>query len=122
MVQGDHFGGQALIIDQGKPTYIYNSGDAPHALVLAPAEPIPAGQHVIRVTFTPRGQGKRGTAIDLMVDGKSVARAETDALARGRGDAYVGRRGIAPLYYDPQLPQIAPKCSCTIDFVTIAKN
>jgi arylsulfatase len=122
MVQGDHFGGQALIVDQGRPTYIYNSGEGPHALVLAPDAPVAPGRHDIAVTFSAPGGGRRGTAIALMIDGKTVAHAETDALARGRGDAYVGRRGITPLYYDPQLPQIAEICSCTIDFVTIEKT
>jgi arylsulfatase len=119
LVQGDHFGGQALIMDQGKPTYLFNPGDSSRVLRLAPDAPIPAGRHEIVVTF--KGLGRQGTTLDMLVDGKGIAHLETPLAVRGRGDAFIGRKGISPLYYDPQQPVIADACSCTIEVVTLER-
>jgi len=118
LVQGDHFGGQALIIDQGRPVYLFNPGDSGRIQRLGPDAPIPAGHHEIVVTFK---AAQQGTTLEMLVDGKSVAHLETPLAVRGRGDAYIGRKGIAPLYFDAQQPVIADSCTCTIDVVTLER-
>jgi arylsulfatase len=121
LVQGDHFGGQGLVIDQGRPTYIYNPGDVDQVVKLQAPEALAAGQHVIAVAFKPAG-GRVGVHIDLMVDGKSVARTEVGFSVRGRGAAYIGRPGIAPLMDGPTAPEMPASCGCTISFVKIEKS
>jgi arylsulfatase len=119
LVQGDHFGGQALILDQGRPTYIFNSGDSEHLLrVIAPA-PLAPGQHDVSVSFKPTERG--GALVELAVDGKPVAQSPAAVAPRGRGEAYIGRRGIAPLFYDAQLPAIPERCGCEIEAVQIER-
>jgi len=118
LVQGDHFGGQALVIDQGRPTYIYNPGDMEHVVKLQSPEALDAGRHAIAVAFKPAG-GRIGSVIDLMVDGKSVAQTQVDFPVRARGSAYIGRAGVAPLMDGPTMSE---SCGCTIDFVKIEKS
>jgi arylsulfatase len=120
LVQGDHFGGQGLVLDQGRPTYIYNPGDMDHVYRVQAPEALGPGQHEIVVAFGP-GTGP-GDVVDLMVDGKSVAQMRTPGPVRGRGAAYVGRSGIAPLVDGVYAPVIPASCGCTIAKVTIEKH
>ncbi len=116
LVQGDHFGGQALLIDQGRATYIYNPGDMDHVLKLQAPEALGAGRHEIAVAFKPAASGAVGAVIELMVDGKRVAQATADFPVRGRGSAYIGRPGIAPIMYGATAPEIPASCGCSIEF------
>ncbi len=118
LVQGDHFGGQALLLEGGKPTFVFNPlGSTDHLLRLQAAEPLMAGPHALAVEFRP--SGVQGATIDLMVDGHSVAQAAVERLLRARGDAYVGRAGIAPFMPGPTM---APACGCVIEFVKIERS
>jgi arylsulfatase len=120
LVQGDHFGGQGLVLDQGRPTYIYNPGDMEHVYKLQAPEPLAAGPHEIAVAINP-GTGP-GDVVDLIVDGKSVAQMRTPGPVRGRGSAYVGRSGIAPLADGAYAPVIPAACGCTIASVKVEKR
>jgi len=121
LVQGDHFGGQALLLDQGRPLYVYNPGESSHVVKLEAPEPLTAGPHAVTVEFTP-GERAPGAVIDLKVDGRSVARTETSFPVRSRGDAYVGRPGVAPILDGPEQPTIGAACSCSIQYVKVERT
>ena len=119
LVQGDHFGGQALVIEEGRPTYIFNPGDMTHTVTLQAPDVLPAGKHQISVTLG-AGKNGKGSSIDLVVDGKSVAHTDVEYNVGGRSASYVGRAGIAPLLNgDSRLPAT---CSCDIGSVTVEKT
>ena len=121
-VQGDHFGGQGLLIRDGMPTYVLNPGDMRQVVLVRAAQPLAPGRHLIEVAFMPATGPGAATTIDLRVDGKSVGSVQTRAAIRGRGDAYVGRAGIAPLLDGPEWASLPPACECNIDRVTIERN
>ena len=119
LVQGDHFGGQALLLEGGKPTFIYNPlGGSDHVLKLQSATPLAAGEHELVVGFA--AKGPQGATIQLSVDGQVVAEAAVDRYFRVRGDAYVGERGVAPLLDGGD--GLAASCGCAIGSVTIEKS
>ncbi len=120
LTQGDHFGGQGLLLDQGRPTYIYNPGDMEHLVKLQAPQPLGAGRHQIAVVFG-AGEG-RGSAVDLRVDGQSVASLRTPFAVGGRGAAYIGRPGIAPLVDGSNAPAMPSSCGCAIGYVKIEKT
>jgi len=119
LVQGDHFGGHALFLDSGRPTYLFNAGDDRHLLMVTAPEPLAAGSHSVAVTF--RSEGRTSIA-DLSVDGRIVASGRTELRLGGRGDAYVGHAGIAPLTYDPAFAPMSDVCDCDIRAVTLTKE
>jgi len=119
LVQGDHFGGQALVLDRGMPTYIFNAGDDEHLLTVVAPRPLTAGLHRIAVHFSAEGGS---SVVDLSVDGKTVATAKTELRVHGGGgDVYIGRRSIAPFTYNPSFTPIPDACDCTIQAVTVSK-
>jgi arylsulfatase A-like enzyme len=121
LVQGDHFGGQALLLDQGRATYIYNPGDFAHVVKVQAPAALDAGQHVIAVAFR-QGAGASGFLIDLTVDGASVAQANVATPVRGRGAVYIGRPGIAPFMDGPEAPVMPATCGCEIRSVTVERE
>jgi len=120
LVQGDHFGGQALVLDAGDPTYIYNPGDMEHIVRLRAPAALKPGEHSIAVAFRPASGS--GATIDLMVDGQSAAETKVSFPVLGRGAAYVGRAGIAPLTDDSATQPMLSACACKINFVRIEKT
>jgi arylsulfatase len=121
VVQGDHFGGQGLVLDQGRPTYIYNPGDMEHVFKVQAPDALGPGRHEIVVAFS-RAPSGSGDVVELMVDGKSVAKAQLPAPVRGRGAAYVGRPGIAPLIDGASATAIPTSCGCQIASVTLERR
>jgi arylsulfatase len=121
LVQGDHFGGQALILDQGHPTYIYNPGDLQHLVRLEAPSALSAGRHRISLVLTSE-RGQRGATVDMKVDGQTVASLKSEFALGGRGAAYVGRPGIAPIADGPLAPEIPMKCGCDIGFVKVERT
>jgi arylsulfatase len=117
LVQGDHFGGQALVLDKGHPTYIYNPGDLSHLVTVRAPEALQGGEHSVSIAFA--AADGRGTRIDLSVDGKVATQMMVDIPIVGRGDAYVGRAGIAPLVENGAMTET---CDCRIDFVRVEKT
>ena len=77
--QGGAFGGWSLYLVDGRPRYCYNLFGLQQFHV-AGDEPVPAGDHQVRVEFTydGGGLGKGGTAT-LFVDGDKVARGRVEA-------------------------------------------
>jgi hypothetical protein len=82
----------------------------------------PAAGFIVLFGTIQQGAKRPGAIIEILVDGKSEARIERDSPVRGRGNAYIGRAGIAPLVDDDNGPVIPAKCSCDIASVTVKKN
>ncbi|MEY2880267.1 MAG: hypothetical protein RLZZ15_2647, partial [Verrucomicrobiota bacterium] len=69
---GGRFAGWSLYLRDGTPCFAYNYAGLEHT-VLASPEPLAAGQHTVRIAFSPESTG--GVAIALTVDGREVSRA-----------------------------------------------
>jgi arylsulfatase len=72
---GGRFGGWALLMSDSKPEFVYALSNQPqHKFRVASDDPIPPGNHVVRVDFAYDGGGigKGGTAT-LRLDGQQVA-------------------------------------------------
>ena len=79
VAQGGAFGGWSLYLTEGKPAYCYNLFGLQRFKVYGD-DPVPAGEHQVRVEFTydGGGLGKGGTAA-LFVDGAKVGEGRVDA-------------------------------------------
>ena len=77
--QGGAFGGWTLYAHEGRPAYCYNLFGLQRFKVYG-ADPMPAGDHQVRVEFAYDGGGlaKGGTAT-LFVDGSQVGEGRVDA-------------------------------------------
>jgi arylsulfatase len=103
MVQGDQFGGMGLLLEGGRPAFLYNpTGREEERLLLRAVAPMPSGSHDVQVRFASKPGAPRAATLVLSIDGQSVATADVPNLYRPRGDAYIGRRGIGTLL--PDLP------------------
>jgi arylsulfatase len=73
LAQGGRFGGWALYLKDGKPSYTYNYLGLQHTSI-AGAQPLSAGKATVRLDFAydGGGMGKGGTA-SLFVNGSKVA-------------------------------------------------
>jgi len=124
LVEGDHFGGQALVLDKGHPTFIFNPGDMNSVLKVQAPKALSAGQHEVAIVLGSAPPAKQGglpgSIVDLEVDGTSVAKTQVSFGVRGRGDAYIGERGIAPIM--DGVPRLPEKCDCKIDRVTLKRT
>jgi arylsulfatase len=72
---GGRFGGWALLLMDGKPTFAYALSNQPdHKTTVAADQRLPAGNHVVRVKFEYEGGGiGKGATATLLVDEKQVA-------------------------------------------------
>ena len=72
---GGRFGGWALLIQDGKPEFVYALSNQPeHKFRIASDKPLSAGNHVVRFSFKYDGGGLgKGANGTLYVDGKEVA-------------------------------------------------
>ncbi|MFV0307616.1 MAG: arylsulfatase [Desertimonas sp.] len=81
MTQGGWFGGNALYLLDGRPTFAYARSHYPeHKFVVRASDPLVPGRHQLRVEFVYDGgpPGSGGTAT-LFVDGTEVASGRIDA-------------------------------------------
>jgi len=71
---GGRFGGWALLMEDGKPEFVYALSNQPeHKFWIASNQPIPAGNHVVRFEFKYDGGGiGKGATGTLFVDGTAV--------------------------------------------------
>ena len=92
VAQGGAFGGWTLYAHEGRPAYCYNLFGLQRFKVYG-ADPIPAGDHQVRVEFAYDGGGlaKGGTAT-LFVDGTQVGEGRVDAHG---AHGVLGRRDVA---------------------------
>jgi arylsulfatase A-like enzyme len=70
--QGGRFGGWALLLDQGRPVFVYNMVDK-WRYTIAGSRPLPPGAAAIRFDFTSNGGRGAGGAGRLFVNGAPVA-------------------------------------------------
>jgi arylsulfatase len=72
---GGRFGGWALLLIDGKPQFDYAISNQPqHKFRIASAQPLSAGNHVVRFSFKYDGGGiGKGATGTLFVDGTQVA-------------------------------------------------
>jgi arylsulfatase A-like enzyme len=72
---GGRFGGWGLLIQDGKPQFVYALANQPeHKFRIASDQPIPAGNHVVRFNFKYDGGGVgKGATGTLFVDAEQVA-------------------------------------------------
>jgi arylsulfatase len=72
---GGRFGGWALLMQDSKPQFVYAlSNQAEHKFRITADEPLPPGEHVVRVGFKYDGGGiGTGATGTLFVDAKPVA-------------------------------------------------
>ena len=72
---GGRFGGWALLMEDGKPEFVYALSNQPeHKFWIASNQPIPAGNHVVRFEFKYDGGGiGKGATGTMFVDGTAVA-------------------------------------------------
>ncbi len=70
IAQGGQFGGWAIYLDQGHPTYVHNYCGVERTHIAA-VEPVAAGEHVVELRFDydGGGLGKGGTA-RIYIDGQ----------------------------------------------------
>ena len=79
IAQGGAFGGFALYAKDGKPAYCYNLFGLQRFKVYG-EDPIPAGEHQVRMEFTYDGGGLgKGGDVKLYVDGEQVGEGRVDA-------------------------------------------
>ncbi len=79
VAQGGAFGGFVLYAKDGKPAYCYNLFGLQQFKVYG-SDPIPAGEHQVRMEFTYDGGGiGKGGTVTLYVDGDKVGEGRVDA-------------------------------------------
>ncbi|HEY9378151.1 MAG TPA: arylsulfatase [Jiangellaceae bacterium] len=79
VAQGGAFGGFALYLQDGKPAYCYNMFGLQRFKVYG-ADPIPPGEHQVRMEFTYDGGGVgKGGGVVLYLDGEQVGEGRVDA-------------------------------------------
>ncbi|HXV32940.1 MAG TPA: arylsulfatase [Gaiellaceae bacterium] len=72
VAQGGAFGGWSLYLHEGRPKYCYSFFGVMR-FVVAADEPVPAGEHQVRMEFAYDGGGlAKGGTVTLFVDGESV--------------------------------------------------
>jgi len=72
IAQGGRFGGWSLYAKDGRLTFVYNVLGI-HRFVVGAAQPIPAGEHQVRVEFAYDGGGLgKGGEVTLYHDGAAV--------------------------------------------------
>jgi arylsulfatase len=83
---GGRFGGWVLMLEDSKPRFVYALSNQPqHKYSVASSTPVPAGDHVVRVSFNYDGGGiGKGATSVLFVDGKEAARGHIPETIRGR--------------------------------------
>jgi arylsulfatase len=72
---GGRFGGWALLMQDGKPQFVYALSNQPgHKFRIASNQRVPSGNHVVRFSFTYDGGGVgKGATGTLFIDGNPVA-------------------------------------------------
>ncbi len=123
VVQGDVFGGIGLLLDHGRPTFLYNpSGRALERVVLSSPTPLSPGAHTVRVsTERSPASGARAARLTLAVDGRAISSSDIPILYGAHGDAYIGRRGLGTLLPDQPIGALLGATVQSVDIDTSAR-
>ena len=110
MTQGGYFGGNALLLMEGKPTFLYARSHYPeHKYKVQAPDTLAPGKRTVKVDFIydGGGTGKGGTAT-IYVDGKQVAQGRIDQTVPVRVSADetldIGEDTGTPIVRDYQVP------------------
>jgi arylsulfatase len=110
MTQGGFFGGNALLLMDGKPTFLYARSHYPeHKYKVQAPDKLAAGKHTVKVDFAydGGGAGKGGTAM-LLVDGKEVAKGRIELTVPVRVSADetldIGEDTGTPITHEYEVP------------------
>ena len=88
VAQGGAFGGWSVYLTDGKPAYCYNLFGLQQFKVYG-ADPVPAGEHQVRVEFAYDGGGLgKGGDVALYLDGTKVGEGRVEATVP---DGLLGR-------------------------------
>ena len=78
VTQGGRFGGWALYLMKGKPTYVYNWADVERYRIQT-SKPLSVGKHEVKLVFDYDGGGAgKGGNVKLLVDGKEAAKGRVE--------------------------------------------
>ena len=104
VAQGGAFGGWSLYANEGRPAFCYNLFGLQRFKVHG-EEPIPAGEHQVRMEFAYDGGGlAKGGTVSLYVDGAKVGEGRVDAtqpmIFSGDETTDVGSDGGTPVSDD----------------------
>ena len=120
VVQGDEFGGMGLLLEEGRPTFLYTpTGRLSERVRLESDLTLVAGVHEVQVRAEARpAAGPRAARLIMTVDGKPVVSADLPALYRVRGDAYIGRKGLGVLLPGQAIGALAGATVQSVDINT----
>jgi arylsulfatase len=123
VVQGDQFSGMGLLLDEGRPTFLYNpSGRPDERVTLQVSAPLAPGAHDVQVRVeSTAGAPVRAATFVLSIDGQTGASADASVLYQVLGDAYVGRHGIGPLLAGQPVGELVGASVDSVDIDT-ARN
>ena len=104
IAQGGAFGGWSLYANEGRPAFCYNLFGLQRFKVYA-EEPIPAGEHQVRMEFAYDGGGlAKGGTVSLYVDGAKAGEGRVDAtppmIFSGDETTDIGSDGGTPVSDD----------------------
>ncbi len=105
LAHGGRFGGYALLMDQGRPLFLYNYFGLSESVIASP-EPLAPGRHRVRAVFRRNGppapQSGRGApgVLSLSLDGRELARGVIQDTAAGT----LGFTGMLTCGYHPGEP------------------
>ena len=104
IAQGGSFGGWVLYAKDGRPVYCYNLAGLSRTKVEG-AEPIPAGEHQVRMEFAYDGGGlAKGGGVTLFVDGEKAGEGRLEAtipmIFSGDETADIGSDSATPVSDD----------------------
>lgn len=119
--QGGRMSGWALVLLEGKPTFLYRTSDRDTALFrLSAPQTLPPGRHQVSITFTVDGPGFGMSGhFALGIDGRQVAEGRIERTAPFKfapEDATIGRDTGSPVSDDYNVPFIY---TGAIDRVTV---
>lgn len=117
-VQGGRFTGWGLLLDRGRPIFIFKELDDPESLSrIESSKQLASGPHKIEVFFDRETNARKGPAsVTLRVDGDIVSQETIDHSGIINNTAYIGRYGTTPLVDDKH---IAYTCNCEVKQVTL---
>ena len=117
--QGDQFAGMGLLLDRGRPTFLYNpTGRAEERVQLQASTSLAPGAHAVQVRVNPKSDAPRAATLVLSVDGQPVASADVPILYRARGDVYVARKGIGVLMPNQPIGDLTDATVRSVDIDT----
>ncbi|MCW2361755.1 MULTISPECIES: arylsulfatase [Sphingobium] len=120
VIIGDEAGGGGLIMQDGRPTYLYNPSGREAERVRLEGEPVSVGRHDVSISVTAAPKvGPRAATIAMIVDGKVVQSQDVAVYYPLRGSGVIGRYNVRTLLENMAEPAMS---ELAIDRVTFEKS